>query len=328
MDERRLERFLRRHVRERLLAPRGLGEAEFRLTAPETGVTTLVRLVELDGDPGFALRVYPGSRRWRARRRMAAEQLIERHDLPAPRVVDCRFGLRFGGLTVVAEERLAGRHLGPGEWTAGRAGKLGEALARLHAVSSSRHGPVEKPSRRSFFTALQQRVDHRLKGIRRRDDRSLSKEQLAEVQSWFRAWEAPFQRLDRFDLTHDKLNPGNVLWQEELHRVALLDFETLQFGCRAKDLAQACHDVLFDEQRAVAAFLEAYWERVPAEARASAEGLCRFFRAYVHLGQCSVNLRRAAKARPKRDPKGELRKFARHWASLSEIVKTPPDVVP
>ena len=320
MNTQRLETHLREYVRNRLLAPRGLAGCDFDLLEPRAGVKTFVRLVELQGHPGFALRVYPSWERRPARRRLEANRLIERHGLPGPRIVAHRLGLFLLRPTIVAEERLRGRHVAPGGWTSEMAARLAEALARFHSVSSGRHGPIDKPSAGRFFDEFWGRVRHRLRGVRRRCAGRVSARALAEAARWFRAWANRFQGLERFDLLHDKLNPGNVLWLEAEGRFALLDFETMQFGCRVKDLVQAEHDVLFEEEEAVHALRGAYLPRLPEPDREFAERVLPFFHAYYHLSEASTTLKRARRARTAGLTEGAERRLNRHWAEMERIV--------
>jgi len=321
MNASALESSLREYVREQLLEPRGLGVAEFRLIEPETGVKTFVRLVEIPGQAGYALRVYPRWERWRAVRRLHVEKLLRQNDLPAPRLANWRLGTIWRGPSIVVEELLRGRHVAPGEWTPPRAEQFAETLLRFHAVSSPRHGPVEKPASGAFFDSLWSKVRHRFRGVRRRAGQRVTRRALIETARWFRSWRERFAGMDRFDLIHDKLNSGNVMWMDAEARFALLDFETLQYGCRVKDWAQAEHDVLSEDEAAVQAFRAATVAGLPAPAREFCERVTPFFHAYYHLSEAATALKRSRRSTRLAVVDGNLIRLDRHWAEMERIVR-------
>ncbi|MCX7011277.1 MAG: hypothetical protein NTW86_01695 [Candidatus Sumerlaeota bacterium] len=320
MNDSALESFLREYVRGQLLEPRGLGVAEFRLVEPETGVKTFVRLVEIPGQAGYAARVYPRRERRRAVRRLQLEKLLLQNDLSAPRLVNWRLGSIWRGPSIVVEELLRGRHLAPGEWTAPLAERLAATLLRFHAVSSPRHGPIEKPSSGAFFDSQWSKVRHRLRGVRRRAGGRVPRRALAEAARWFRSWRPQFAGMDSFDLIHDKLNSGNVLWLQAEERFALLDFETLQYGSRVKDWAQAEHDVLTENEAAVQAFRAASTANLPPPTRQFCESVAPFFHAYYHLSEAATALKRSRRATRLAAVDGNLIKLERHWAEVERIM--------
>ncbi|OPZ20122.1 MAG: Phosphotransferase enzyme family protein [candidate division BRC1 bacterium ADurb.BinA364] len=323
MNPDRIAPWLRRFVERRLLAPRGMSGSPYRIVEPERGVITFVRLIEVQDAEGFAVRAYPFWRRRQIRRRQVSARIVEQAGLAAPRLADCwRPPVPWAPL-FTAEELLAGRHIAPGEWLASEAERFGRALAGWHNIERAAHGPVESNAWRSFAQTLLARARHRLRAVRRRGSPDAGAGELAEAWRWFRAWAPRFARWDAFELTHDKLNPGNLLRLDATGEIAFLDLDTLGFASGAKDLAQAIHDALYDDPAAADAFWQGYLAARPAERVRRAEAFYPFFHAYYHASEAAAALKRKKNLRTPEALDASHAKFLKHWRQALEVMGKP-----
>jgi aminoglycoside phosphotransferase (APT) family kinase protein len=147
--------------------------------------------------------------------------------------------------------------------------------------------------------------------------------EFTEVKDWFCSHITPMNRMEGFQLIHNKINRGNVIWCPDRDAMFLLDFATLQYGYRGKDIVQAEWAILKNKPELVSEFQDEYFSHFPGEAREQYGRLSPFYHAYYHLSKCAVSLRRnfEKKARQNAENKVLYKKFLSHWNTLLSLVR-------
>lgn len=306
------ERAMRRYAERRLAMP-----GPFELVKPDTGVNTFVRLLKNDRQEfQYVLRAFSPISNGRVRRRMRIDEMMREHGLACPKIVGAALGIPFLRPAILAEEYLNGRHLQKGEWTEDRVRTLADTLAAYHKVHSARHGDVMRPSMRSFANVWRQRIRNRMQEARLGGGSGFDASIVESAGQWLFTWSVKLDGITRFDLIHDKLNMGNVIVLEPPPRVALLDFETLQYGSRVKDLVQTKYDVLFNNSEAWKALLTQYEKHFSREQMDEVKELTPFFEIYYHLSAVAAVIKR--RTRHKDSSKFGPR-FLRHLEALRNL---------
>lgn len=311
---------LKRYV-ERILVPKlDLRAVGYRIVIPHTGVKSCVRRLEFANDLRIVVRCYTQTEKKNLRPRLLADEIFEKHQLPAPRIIDYREQNERPRFIFIAEEEAPGRHLIKGPFPRELIAPLAQCLAAFHAVRAPLHGPLGKPIGGPFFDAFSRRVKNRLSTLRRYSSKSFEKPLLKPARRWFSRWRDNFAPISIFDLVHGSLNPGNLVWDDAQKRFFLIDFATINFGCKAKDVVQAEHELFSgDDAPAIQKeFRETYIGLLPRVERQQFESVEPFFHAYFHLGQCAISLRRESKKRrlQRNLSGGEYTKFIAHWRIL------------
>ncbi len=291
--------WMRRYLEEYLVSRLALVGPSPRIERPRWGVMSELAILEDGQGIGHVVRFVrskaAGDRLHRA------HELAHAHHLPAPAITLVELSpahFRAHGFGVVAERRLPGRHLGPEEMDETRRAALAQTLAAWHRLERARWGPPGRPAWGSFVRrGLVGKLKNRLEGIARHDpeyQRVWSKRVLTFAKLYAQVWDGG----PPYALTHDKINPGNVLFGED-GEVYLLDIGSTQFGAPGKDLAAAL-DYFARGEADEADLKAAYFARVDPRL---ADHFVRFeplYRLWHHLSRWAARarsqVRKAARA--------------------------------
>ena len=175
----------------------------------------------------------------------------------------------------------------------------------------------------ALFAASQFRwVKHRIHRIKKFAPHDLNRSQLSEVQRWFQSRSKKLNSIASFHLIHGKINRGNVILSPDSSWMFLVDFATLHYGYRGKDLSQAEFSLLKGKKDLTGAFLDEYFSSLPEQARSEYHNVSEFYRAYYHLCRCAAHLRRGGHLRDKKNKnrKNLYEAYLVHWKLLLEIV--------
>jgi len=145
---------------------------------------------------------------------------------------------------------------------------------------------------------------------------------LRAVYEWFKAFLPRLNEIKTYQLIHDKLNGGNVFCSVDRNKLFLLDFATLQYGYRAKDVTKAELDLLSSDSVLVRAFYDEYFSHFSGAVREEFEKLAIFYRVYYHLTRSALNLRRDYKSRTFRYnfKTSYYENFLHHWRVLYDLI--------
>lgn len=316
----------------KVLLPREKADfAQCRVCIPLFGVKSLVRLVEFPDGRGIVLRVFPRRQRSLAHKLYLADDLLEKYNISAPRIIDYEPSFSRARLAIIAEEYIVGDHVNQLSLTDDRIQQIAHLLGALHRIKSSTSGDIQKPKRSRYANALMRKVAHRLRNIRRHSLAVLDRRYLRSVRKWFLRWKSAFVYFSLYDLIHDKLNRGNVIFSADRKSVFLLDFATLQYGYKAKDLAQLYAEVLRDDPLLIEKFEHWYFTFLKEHELVELREIYPFFHAYYHLSQCAINLKRdfSTESHSLSFKSSFYNEFLAHWQELLEIIgETPPNSAP
>jgi thiamine kinase-like enzyme len=316
-----LELSFKNYVVKRLAPREEFNLDHCKLSVPLAGVKTFVRLLELQDGRGFIIRAFPRSKRALAHKLYLADDLLEKHNLAAPRLIDYATDFAHGKIIFLAEQYIAGRIIGEIALTDVLVRRLAELLCSLHSIKLSRWGDIARPKPKGYGAAQLRKIAHRFHGVRRNSLAPPDRKIVRRIRAWFSAWADELNALELFDLIHDKLNPGNLIVSAD-GKIFLVDFATVQYGFKAKDLAQLYAEVLRDDPQTQQSFESYYLPHQREPDREMFHRLYPFFHAYYHLGECATNAKRDYKSKMR---KVELqssfhKKFLHHWHELQEIV--------
>ena len=327
-----IDEAFRDYITNRLLSRLGLTIGDCTMEVPLSGKKSCIRLVKHREGKGYAVRAFPKQRTREAFYLYSADDLLDRNKIPAPRLVDYAENYSTQGVTFVAEEYLEGKNWGDLEVTEDLARRLGSLLSRLHSVASDQWGPItpEESSRGTFGASQFRRVKHRLYRVKKFAPDTLSASEFRAVREWFRALMPSLDGIRSFQLIHDKINRGNVYCHPGKNELFFLDFATLQYGCRGKDLAQAECDLLENKKDLIKIFMEEYFSHFSRETREQYERLATFYHAYYHLSRSAVNLRRDHVNRTQRHifKSNHYDQFLTHWRTLWTFIEGVSDATP
>lgn len=232
---RRLTAYLRQWLGPRLLLPSVFEEIERTSWRPSGGVF----VVRPQGAAPLALRLL--SDQGRAERYVRAARLAESKRLPTPRLVfadTSREHHREHGFSIVVERLIEGAQISRHEMDDAHRSALARTLAQTHSVESARWGaPGSFQFRFYFDRELIHRAEKRLRSVQTFDD-SFRPEWRSRIERFFRARRSRWSIEAPYALTHDKINPGNVIFTDD-GRAHLIDLRGMTFGSIGKDLAAA-----------------------------------------------------------------------------------------
>jgi thiamine kinase-like enzyme len=316
-----LELSFKNYVVKRLAPREGFNPERCKVSVPLAGVKSFVRLLELQEGRGLVVRAFPRSHEAQARKIYLADDLLEKHDVPAPRLVDYSDDRAHGKTIFLAEQYISGKIIAELELTEALVQRLADLLSTLHGIRLSKWGDIARPKTKGYGAAQLRKVAHRLHNLRRRSLAPLDSKIMRAIRKWFAAWASELDLLEVFDLIHDKLNPGNLVVSDD-GNVYLLDFATLQYGFKAKDLAQLYAEVLRDDQQARERFDSHYLMQLREPERDMLRRLYPFYHAYYHLSECAINAKRNYESKMRNmDLQSSFhKKFLHHWRELQEII--------
>jgi len=317
-----LDHRIRSYLVKRLLPLVKTDLASCEVKVPLSGVNSIVRLVHIRDGEGYVVRVFPRSERRRARALARAYELLRANGVSVPEIVDWVENYSRSGLTIYAERLIEGLPLSRRPFDPARADRLAELLIPLHRAKSPQWGAPGEPRRGDFSAYLFKRAINRLRRVRKGLTRATDPKVFRKIRDWFANERYRLGRIARFDLTHDKINPGNILWSDAEKRFYLLDLATVRYGIKTKDLVVLYHEILRNDADAVAEFERVYFNAFSEEERREHESLRRWFHAYYHLAEAASQIKRARTA-TEQLVLAEARhyeKFFHHWQELLRIV--------
>ncbi|HOE62679.1 MAG TPA: aminoglycoside phosphotransferase family protein [Candidatus Sumerlaeota bacterium] len=320
-----IDNAFRNYITRRLFPLLGCSAGDCAIEVPVSGTKTCIRLVRSKNGRCFIIRAYAKSDKSSAQQLFLADNILQKHGIPSPKVVDYIALYSDKGVSFLTEEYIAGqiwREIAPDETLARR---LAVLLARLHSIGSDGWGALRAPTRRGKYGSYRfKKVRHRLHGIGKFiNDAGISRMEFRAACQWFKSYDCILDNLSSYQLVHDKLNSGNVICSPKLDTVYLLDFATLHYGYRGKDIAQAELELLNEDPALGKIFLDEYFRHFPPETAEEYEAIAPFCRGYYHLARCSTYLRRDHKSHAGKNAfkKDFVKRFRHHWQALSDIMQ-------
>lgn len=309
----------RKYIKARLLPRLGLSIIECTLEMPLIGRKSCLRILKSRSGEGYVIRAFPANQQAKIEQIRCAFELLNRHGIPAPALVD--HAERFSqDITFLTEAYLEGTLWRDQPLTEELARKLAGLLAQLHRVQSDGWGSITRRNRpRGSFGRRQfKRVQTRLERIRRFSPNA-NRADFRALAAWFRTFQEALDARDRFDLTHEDIRPGNILYHEG-GEVRLLDFATLRFGCRVKDLVDAECSLLRNQRERIEAFREVYFASFPDTVRAQFESVRDFYRGFYYLSRSDSIMRYYLK-RKGGFPQAFHEEFRQHWNAVWTVME-------
>jgi hypothetical protein len=327
-----LETALKLHVRDNLCARRGWDPAECRLEIPLAGRRSIVRVVVGPGGrERVVLRLFLAGRQaeeWQALRR--ALDLFAEHCIPAPRHLHVKEDFAGSGVILVEEEFVAGSPLHQTALKPPVVAAVAQTVGLLHAVRADHWGEVTTPKRHGHFTAWRGRLSNRLRALALHLELAPPRAQRREVSQWARGWVRVFGEMRGFSLTHDKLNPGNVMVTPE-PRAVLIDVGSARWDSAAKDLVQLREEAFAADEPAWKAFLEIHGAAAGPLVAEETRRVTPFFEVYYHVAECAIaasRLRKAERGRARGSVEQAPEKIRRHWRAAMEVVASQRPATP
>ena len=314
----------RRYITRRLFRQLSCTASDCVIECPMVGEKTCIRLVRGLPENDFIIRAYPKSTKREAYQHFLADDIFRKNNIPAPRLVDYAENFSSKGVTFITEECITGEIWGVVKPDEHLARLLGELLARLHSVKSDYWGPLirSETSHGSYGASQLKKVNNRLHGANKFATDKVGKKEIRALKTWFVSFKYLFNGIRNFNLIHHKINPGNILYSSSQSRLYFIDFATLCYGFRGKDLARAELELLLGNKELIRVFLDEYFSHFSPEVREEYDKLAPFYRAYYHLSRIAVNLRRANnELMEKCDMRtSHLNQFLIHWQTLQAII--------
>ncbi len=320
----RIEQNIRSYIVKRLLPLAKSDLAGAEAVVPLGGMNSVIRIVRTKTGPGFVVRVFPRAERARLRSLIAIGKMLQSRGVAVPPTVDWVEDYSESHLVIHSERLIEGQTLVGRCTEAATAPLLAELLLPLHQTKSPQWGPPDNLKSADFSLYSFRRVKYRLRGVRKALSRAADKAVFEKILDWFTAERHRFDTVREFDLTHDKINPGNLLWAPGERKYYLLDLATVRYGVRTKDLVALYHEVLRDDPEAIAQFEKAYWAGSTDGERQQNERLWRWYHAYYHLAEAASQIKRArnSTARYVLADSDYHEKFRRHWDQLLAIINS------
>ena len=271
------------------------------ITPADAGIRSLVYFIEGSEFERRLLRAEPKIHRFK--RRIRGHEILRQHGFHVPEVVyqdtDPAIRKEYGFFFLV-ENCLAGVHYNQAPDPVAAAASLGSILARMHDITSRRYGwPAELRWQGRILAGLQLRRQARahLRIYRQRERKFPGR-----IEGWFKdqplqAW-FPRPRLSTAGLTNT-----NLLVEED--RVALLDLARVRYAVAGRDLAQVRFGLAGNNEKAAAAFFDAY-RRQASEKHLAELAVCLSLLEALYL------LRRAADVKDKGRSEESEQELLRH----------------
>ncbi len=162
-----IDQYIKDYLLNVLLPREEVDFAQCKVCIPLFGVKSFIRLVEFPGGRGIVLRLFPRRQRSLAHKLYLADDLLEKHNIAAPRIIDYEPSFSRAHFAVIAEEYIVGDHVNQISLTDDMIQRIAQLVAALHRIKSPAWGDIKKPGRGRFAQALMRKVAHRLRGIRR-----------------------------------------------------------------------------------------------------------------------------------------------------------------
>ena len=325
IDINHIDDAFRHYIENRLIPRLERPLSGYRLEVPLSGKKSCLRILKGENGRGYVIRAFSRRNRKEARHLLNVDEILEKNNIPTPRIIDFAEDFSSRKVTFVTEEYLDGKIWSELKITPEKAKNLGDILARLHSVENSSWGKLNNPANPggSFGKNQIKRVRHRIYRIRKFSPNTVSGAELKAVRDWFRAFRVRLDNTPKFQLIHDKLNGGNVLYSSLKFGLFLLDFATLHYGYRGKDIVQSELGLLKNDPDLIEAFHREYFSAFSADVKKEYNKLRIFYRAYFHLSRSAVNLRRDHDSRTR---KHEFKtnyydRFVTNWRALWEIIE-------
>ncbi|MCX8036314.1 MAG: aminoglycoside phosphotransferase family protein [Candidatus Sumerlaeia bacterium] len=318
----RIEQIIRSYIVKRLLPLAKSDLAAAEVVVPLGGMNSVIRIVRTKTGQGFVVRVFPRAERARLRSLIEVGKMLQSRGVAVPPTVDWVEDYSESHLVIHAERLIEGQTLVGHRAEASTAHLLASLFHSLHRTKSPQWGPPDNLESADFSIYSFRRAKNRLRGVRKVLTRTADKAVFEKILDWFTAERHRFDGVREFDLTHDKINPGNLLWAPAERKYYLLDLATVRFGVRTKDLVALYHEVLQEDPKAIAQFETAYWAGSTDGERQQNERLWRWYHAYYHLAEAASQIKRAhnATARYVLADSDYYEKFRRHWDQLLAVI--------
>jgi len=314
------------YVLNRLTPLLGLRPGDCLLEMPLIGRKSCIRFLKTSSGKAYAIRAFSFSQKRLIQQLKASDEVLKANEVPAPRIIDLAEKHSEKGISFLTEEFIQGRNFENLEPDPGIARKLGTLLSSLHKQTRDQWGSLVKPPKKgALFAASQFKwVKHRLHRIKKFAPDDLDRSEISRVRRWFQACSKKLNSIASFHLIHGKINRGNVILSPDSYGIFLVDFATLHYGYRGKDLSQAEFSLLKGKKELTDAFLGEYFSSLPGQARTEYDNLSEFYRAYYLLSRCAAHLRRAAHLRDKNNATLKIlhKSFLTHWKLLLDIVNS------
>ncbi len=330
----RRESVLRRlsgYVESRLLPALGVAGAPFRLSAAPEGTRSIVLFLDVGGRR-YVLKCYEEI--VRATATVLATRHLVRRGAPVPKLVQADLSpvtrLRLG-VFVLVEEFVDGRNLYEIGRSPERLASAGRVLARLHAITRRRWGPLlpGMGRRAGYFDDIHARLTRRL------DDLVTEMEGFealgrTEIRDWLAAQRKSGLQRGGYSLSHLRVTQTNILFTDD-DEARLIDVVTARYAHHAVDLERALQRWCGRKEERREVFLAAYFDALPNVTRAEWEEVRPYHRASFHLTQAyraAKELRRflelgkpAKSRRRRRTLDRHVRRFLR---TIAEANDAPP----
>lgn len=324
----RVDNAFRDYILKRLLPQLKSDASSCNVIVPLYGRKSCLRLIKGMPDDEYAVRIFLTKDKKSIRQLYRAYDLLKKNDIPSPRLVDYAMDFASSGFTFLTEDFLRGKawyEITPDENVSEL---LGELLAKLHSVESDQCGALSERRLfcRNFRRSQFRRVKHRIHRIKKYLPAGIKRYEIRQVKDWFGKSLARLDEIKKYQLVHDKLNRGNLLYNQKERKLYLLDFATLGFCCRAKDLVQAEIDLLNNEKNLIRVFHEIYFSHFSPEIKEKYLYVRPFYHAYFHLSKSASSLRRDYNNRKQEIPYklSFYHDFSDNWQNLQGVMKENP----
>lgn len=316
-----VEQNIRSYLVKRLLP---LAKSDLRscqVTVPLPGKNTTIRIVRAKNGQGFVVRIFPPQGRKKMKAQLAAHESLRAKGVNVPEIVDHVERYSRSHLAILTERLIEGHTLRERSLDPATIEQLARLLIPLHRAKSPLWG-AGRWRRGGFASYSLGHVRNRLRAVRKDTTRAIDGATLRRIRDWFIAESHALAALSQFDLTHDKINPGNILWAEQEKQYYLLDLATVCYAAKAKDLVALYHEALGDDPQLIARFEDHYCAAFPEQENKQNISLWRWYHAYYHLAEAATRTRRSHRA-TSHDAAYELalhEKFLRHWQQLLALI--------
>jgi aminoglycoside phosphotransferase (APT) family kinase protein len=325
----RMDRTVRSYLVERLLPMIGSEIGACRMSVPLDGLNAFARIVQTDDGRGVVVRVFPKSARKHLRDRQATLGLLRDNGVAVPEVVDYVENFSKSGVCFYTKQFIEGHTLAHTPLDPATIPQLAALMAPLHKAKSTAWGEPKRPQSGSFANYEQKQALGRLRSIRKHLRRGTATLELAKIAEWFESEKYRLMQIDEFNLTHNDINPGNLLWSEGEGRYYLLDLGLLRYGARARDLVNLHHRVLASDAERIAEFQRIYGAAFSEAQRRITVSVWRWYHACYHLRCAASHIRRLSKISTASVGENlHYENFLHNWERLQRIVNAQGGLSP